>query len=111
MSVVDTASILRGRTLTEEETFKSAALGWMVELLQAYFLVADDIMDDSKTRRGSPCWFRMPNVGMIAINDAFMLEMSIYILLKKHFRSEKSYVDLIELFHETTFQTEMGQTC
>jgi farnesyl diphosphate synthase len=111
MSVVDTASILRGRTLTEEETFKSAALGWMVELLQAYFLVADDIMDDSKTRRGSPCWYRMPNVGMIAINDAFMLEMSIYILLKKHFRSEKSYIDLMELFHETTFQTEMGQTC
>jgi farnesyl diphosphate synthase len=111
MSVVDTTSILQGRDLTKEETFKSAALGWMVELLQAYFLVADDIMDDSKTRRGSPCWYRMPNVGMIAINDSFMLEMSIYILLKKHFRTDKSYVDLMELFHETTFQTEMGQTC
>jgi farnesyl diphosphate synthase len=111
MSVVDTASILKDRDLTKDEAFKSATLGWMIELLQAFFLVSDDIMDDSKTRRGSPCWYRMPDVGMIAINDAFMLESAIYILLKKYFRSEKCYVDLIELFHEVTFQTELGQTC
>src|ERR1700761_649432 len=111
MSVVDTTTLLFGRSLSKDEAFKAAALGWMVELLQAFFLVADDIMDDSKTRRGSPCWYRMPNVGMIAINDSFMLEGSIYVLLKKYFREEKSYVDLLELFHEVTFQTELGQTC
>lgn len=83
----------------------------MIELLQAFFLVSDDIMDSSKTRRGSPCWYLMPSVGMIAINDAFMLETSIYILLKKYFRTHKSYVDLLELFHEVSFQTEMGQQC
>lgn len=33
-------------------------LGWCVELLQAYFLVVDDIMDNSITRRGQLCWFR-----------------------------------------------------
>jgi farnesyl diphosphate synthase len=38
-----------------------------------------------------------------------MIESSIYYLLKKHFKQEKYYVDLIELFHETTFQTEIGQ--
>jgi len=68
-------------------------------------------MDASVTRRGSPCWYRMPNVSMIAINDSFMLESAIYILLKKYFRSDKSYIDLLELFHEVTFQTELGQTC
>ena len=83
----------------------------MIELLQAFFLVSDDIMDSSKTRRGQPCWYLMPNVGMIAINDAFMLESSIYLLLKKYFRQEKYYLDLIELFHEVTFQTELGQAC
>src|SRR4051812_1499622 len=109
MSVVDTTSILLNKTLTEEEYFRSAALGWMIELLQAFFLVSDDIMDSSKTRRGNPCWYLVPKVGMIAINDAFMLESSIYVLLKKHFRQEKSYLDIIELFHEVTFQTELGQ--
>ena len=83
----------------------------MIELLQAFFLVSDDIMDASKTRRGQPCWYLMPNVGMIAINDAFMLESSIYLLLKKYFRQEKYYTDLMELFHEVTFQTELGQAC
>jgi farnesyl diphosphate synthase len=48
---------------------------------------------------------------MIAINDAFMLESAIYSLLKKYFRSHPSYIDLIELFHEVTFQTELGQLC
>lgn len=83
----------------------------MIELLQAFFLVSDDIMDSSKTRRGQPCWYLQPTVGMIAINDAFMLESAIYILLKKHFRSHPAYLDLLELFHEVTFQTELGQTC
>ena len=68
-------------------------------------------MDDSHTRRGKPCWFRSPNVGMIAINDAFMLESSVYVLLKKYFRDHPNYVDLLELFHEVTMQTEVGQLC
>lgn len=37
---------------------------------------------------------------MIAINDSFMLESAIYYLLKKHFRQESYYVDLLDLFHE-----------
>jgi farnesyl diphosphate synthase len=109
MSVPDSVSILRNAPLSEEEYFQAAALGWMTELLQAFFLVSDDIMDSSITRRGQPCWYRQPNVGMVAINDAFLLESAIYLLLKKYFRSHAAYVDLLELFHEVTFQTELGQ--
>lgn len=111
MSVPDSVSLLKGTPLSQEEYFQSATLGWMIELLQAFFLVSDDIMDSSITRRGAPCWYRQPQVGMIAINDAFMLESAIFTLLKKYFRSHPSYVDLIELFHEVTFQTELGQLC
>lgn len=111
MSVVDTASILLARPLTPSEYHSTATLGWMTELLQAFFLVSDDIMDSSHTRRGSPCWYRLPQVGTIAINDAFMLESAIYVLLKRHFQTHPSYVPLLELFHETTFQTEIGQQC
>jgi farnesyl diphosphate synthase len=57
-------------------------------------------MDQSFTRRGQPCWFRLEGVGNIAINDAFMLEAAIYHILKTHFRQESYYVDLLELFHE-----------
>ena len=67
------------------------------------------MMDASITRRGQKCWYRVEGVSTIAINDSFMLEAAIYYLLKKHFRSECYYVNLLELFLETTFKTEMGQ--
>ncbi|KAF6748773.1 farnesyldiphosphatesynthetase [Ephemerocybe angulata] len=109
MSVVDTAEIIKGSALTEAEYFRAAVLGWCIELLQAFFLVADDMMDTSITRRGQPCWYRLPKIGMIAINDSFMLESAIYHLLKKHFRKEPYYADLLDIFHDTTYKTEFGQ--
>jgi farnesyl diphosphate synthase len=110
ISVVDTVQILQGKSsLNDKEYERAAILGWCVELLQAYFLVADDMMDQSITRRGQPCWYRVEGVENIAINDAFMLEAAIYHLLKVHFRDDPAYGYLLELFHDTTFQTEMGQ--
>lgn len=111
MSVPDSVSLLLGKPLSEEQYFQAATLGWMTELLQAFFLVSDDIMDGSITRRGKPCWYRQEGVGMIAINDAFMLEAGIYTLLKKYFRQHPNYIDLVELFHDVTYQTEIGQLC
>ncbi|EKM79467.1 hypothetical protein AGABI1DRAFT_114026 [Agaricus bisporus var. burnettii JB137-S8] len=109
MAVVDTVEILKRRPLTEDEYLKSAVLGWCVELLQSYFLVSDDIMDTSITRRGQPCWYRNPGIGMIAINDSFMISSAIYRLIKSYFKKEAYYIDLVELFQETTWQTEIGQ--
>lgn len=32
-----------------------------------------------------------------------------YKVIKKHFKSQKIYGDIIDLFHEVTYQTELGQ--
>lgn len=69
MSVQQTLAKAKGHSLSNRERVQSAVLGWCVEFLQAFFLVADDVMDDSVTRRGQPCWFRLPHVKLIAIND------------------------------------------
>ena len=45
----------------------------------------------------------------IAINDAFFVEMLTYKMLKRHFGQEPYYMQLVDLFLETTFQTECGQ--
>lgn len=78
--------------------------------LQACFLVVDDIMDQGITRRGHACWYRVDNAGNIALNDALMIECAIFHLLRAHFRTESYYVDVLELFHETAYKTEMGQS-
>jgi farnesyl diphosphate synthase len=110
LSVVDSFKLLKqGNDLTEQEVFLSCALGWCIEWLQAYFLVLDDIMDNSVTRRGQPCWFRVPQVGMVAINDGILLRNHIHRILKKHFRDKPYYVDLVDLFNEVELQTACGQ--
>ena len=53
------------RQVSPDEVFKANALGWCIEWLQAYFLVADDMMDNSVTRRGQPCWYRNPKVRLL----------------------------------------------
>ena len=57
-------------------------------------------MDASITRRGQPCWYRVDGVGMMAVNDALILEGAIFQMIRKHFRKEPFYVDLIDLMHE-----------
>lgn len=110
--------LVEHRQLTRSEIFKAQVLGWCVEWLQAFFLVADDIMDTSITRRGQPCWYRQPHplgsndketIGLIAINDSFILEALIYKILRKYFGQEKYYPELLNLFHEVSYQTELGQ--
>lgn len=91
------------------DAFRARALGWCVEWLQAFFLVADDIMDGSVTRRGQPCFFRLPEIGLKAVNDALVLELHIYRILRRHFREHAQYVALMELFQDVTYTTEIGQ--
>jgi len=99
----------QGKTVSEEDLAQAQLLGWCVELLQAFFLVADDVMDDSITRRGHPCWFRVDGIGLKAVNDASILYTCIFLILRKHFRKHPSYLSLIELFNEVCFKTQMGQ--
>jgi len=67
--------------------------------MQAYLLVADDMMDESLTRRGQPCWYRRDDVGLTAINDSLMLEACVYSLLHLHFSEKPYYADLVNEFH------------
>ena len=97
------------RDLTPTEECKACVLGWSIEFLQAFFLVADDLMDGSKTRRGAPCWYLLPKVKNIAVNDSFLLESFVFTFIKQHFESEPYYTDLIDLFLEVVQQTEFGQ--
>ncbi|XP_033215696.1 farnesyl pyrophosphate synthase isoform X2 [Belonocnema kinseyi] len=96
--------------LTEENIRLARILGWCNEMYQAFFLISDDLMDHSTTRRGQPCWYRHNDIGLAAFNDGILLEQAIYQIVRTHFRTNPCYLDLIETFHENVYKTAMGQS-
>ena len=108
LSVPVSYSVLKPNA-TQDELEQAALLGWTVEFLQAFFLVADDIMDGSETRRGQPCWFRKADIGLIAFNDSIILETCVYTILEKHFSNHPSYMGLLQALIESTRLTSYGQ--
>lgn len=103
-------NLVKPENLTQENIKLAQILGWCVEILHGFFLVYDDVMDNSTTRRGQKCWHEVEQVGLIALNDALMMENGVYALLKKYFRTFDCYLDLVELFHEITYVTACGQS-
>lgn len=111
--VVETLRLLvhgdgQGESLMED----AQCLGWAIEWMQAFFLVADDVMDGSLLRRGQPCWYQRPDVGLVAINDALILRSSISLLLRRQFAHPQRHglqQRLATLFSEVELATEMGQ--
>ncbi|XP_071562488.1 farnesyl pyrophosphate synthase-like [Temnothorax nylanderi] len=96
--------------LTEENIRLVRILAWCVELMQAYFIIIDDIQDRSLLRRGQPCWYRYNDIGLAAVNDGLMLESAMFYLIRKHFKGKDCYVNLLETFQDITFKTIMGQS-
>lgn len=95
---------------TPEMIHLTCIVGWCVELLQAFFLVMDDIMDGSQVRRGRPAWHTVEDVGLSAVNDAILLEASIYKLLRLYCHQLPTYQHILDLFHKTTLKTSLGQS-
>ncbi|NXM51050.1 FPPS synthase, partial [Gymnorhina tibicen] len=99
LTVVAAFRRLAGPAQLDPESLRCAlAVGWCIELFQAFFLVADDIMDASLTRRGQLCWYKKEGIGLDAVNDAFLLESSVYRLLRRYCGKQPYYLHLLELF-------------
>lgn len=96
--------------ITPENIRKAQYLGWCIEMLHSMYLIADDIMDGSSTRRGQLCWHTLDDVKMVAINDGIMIDASISYILRKQFRNDPYYTRLLEEFNEMKFITSLGQS-
>lgn len=102
---------LTGFDPKSEEAKPGYALGWIQEIIQASFLVADDLMDHSELRRGKPCWYKKDNNGYSAVSDSYFLENLSYLLLDHYFEGYPSQTkhELQSLIHETVVRTSIGQ--
>ena len=73
--------------------------------MQTFFLVADDIMDGAETRRGKQCWYKKDNIGMMAFNDAIILETCIYSVLNRHLKDHKHYNTFVDAFLQVNLRS------
>ncbi|XP_074602230.1 farnesyl pyrophosphate synthase [Brevipalpus obovatus] len=103
---INTTATMNG---SNDKSELARILGWCIEILQAFFLVHDDIMDQSLTRRGQPCWYKKNDVGLIAISDGILLNCCLYTLLREYLSQEPTYLRMLQLFNEITDFTAKGQ--
>lgn len=92
-----------------EANEQTLAIAWCIEFLQAAFLIADDIMDSSLTRRGKTCWYLYENTGNMAINDAFYLISLVYKIIHEFTQNHSKYNKLYEVFTMALTNTVIGQ--
>lgn len=109
LAVVMTHKILSEHFHQKPDLERARMIGWCIEMIQTHFLILDDIMDESLTRRGQKCWHLKKNVGNIAINDSFFMQQSIFYILEKHFTDCPYFNDLVRLFCKTMLRTTIGQ--
>ncbi|XP_055691192.1 farnesyl pyrophosphate synthase-like [Lutzomyia longipalpis] len=95
--------------LTEANRALSAFLGWCHEVFHGMYIIMDDIMDASTTRRRKPCWYKLDDVQMTAINDGLLLQGIVYEVLKKKFGSMQNYGSLTEVFHRNLLFSTIGE--
>ncbi|XP_030026508.2 farnesyl pyrophosphate synthase 1 [Manduca sexta] len=109
-TVISYKMIEKENKITDESLRLARTLGWCVEMFQAYCVILDDIMDGSTTRRGMPCWYCKPDVGLAcAINDSIIVYSTLFQVLKDNFMMSPNYVNMFQLFNETLWFTALGQ--
>lgn len=81
-------------------------LGWCIEMLQAHFLITDDIIDCATVRRGKPAWHSVR--GLAAIRDAQHVYALIFRVLKRY-AAHLNYALFVELFNDAAVKTWLGQ--
>ncbi|XP_054154795.1 uncharacterized protein LOC128953334 [Oppia nitens] len=86
------------------------ALGWINQLMIIYFLLIDDIVDQSTKRFGKTCWHLLPDVGMIALNDSTLILSLMFKMAKHYFKGHQNYMDIVECLHEIIEKVAIGQS-
>ena len=73
-------------------------------------MIIDDMLESEQIRRGAPCWYTVNNQGIFVIKDSFMLENAIYFIIRKYFRYDSFYADILDSFHDIALKTSFGQS-
>lgn len=96
------------QNLSPENVHLANIMGWCIEMFHAHQLILKDIMEGQEMRRGVPCWYRQPNVGLGGMNDASLVSAAMYSILKRYFSNKPYYKNVLEMFNEMLLKCSIG---
>uniref|UniRef100_A0A914CH89 Farnesyl pyrophosphate synthase n=1 Tax=Acrobeloides nanus TaxID=290746 RepID=A0A914CH89_9BILA len=85
---------------SQEKLVSAAKVCSSIELMQTFYLIIDDIMDDAKLRRGKPCWHTLPGIGLNAINDGLLLDCSIDWVIREAIPQHPHQATILQTLYE-----------
>lgn len=92
------------KTVTQFQLYSTA---WLIEMLQAVYLLIDDALDESVYRRGKLCWYK-ENTNTLAL-DVVRLYIGVFKLLEKVSSNTHYYRNMESLFHEMSLRVLTGE--
>ncbi|XP_072942410.1 farnesyl pyrophosphate synthase-like [Epargyreus clarus] len=95
--------------LTQENIHLANIMGWCTEMFHTHQMLLNDVMEGTEMRRGVPCWYRRPEVGLGGINDASFVQAAMYSTLKRYFFAKPYYKNVLEMFNEMLLKCSIGQ--
>lgn len=94
---------------TTSELHKMAECGSLLEMVQSFYIIIDDVMDEAETRRGKPCWYKYPNIGFGAINDALLLDAYVEEIIRELYAGHPQVDRLCSSYQKSKRVTLLGQ--
>ncbi|EPB79000.1 polyprenyl synthetase [Ancylostoma ceylanicum] len=91
------------------EIHKMAECASLLEMIQSFYLIVDDIMDGAETRRGKPCWYKVPGVGLGAVNDALLLDVFVEDIIRELYPGHPQVERLCDAYRKSKRITLLGQ--
>lgn len=107
LSVMQPLSILQP-DMTASELEKACAISWLNEYGLIFWNFTDDIMDNNKVRKGSPCWHVKYGNGT-AVADMNLLNSIIYKGITLYFHDHPKFSGIYHVTDRSMCQTNFGQ--
>ncbi|CAG5048708.1 unnamed protein product [Parnassius apollo] len=101
-------SLEEPENITDEMLQQAYCLACVSETFQSYYLIQDDVYDNSKMRSGVSSWHLQPYASAMAMNDTCILRSFVSEILRQNIK-ETFYTKVIDTFNEMYLVMEMGQ--
>ncbi|CAG4983333.1 unnamed protein product [Parnassius apollo] len=94
--------------INEKMLHQAYTVASLIETVQAYFIIQDDVLDNAKMRCKMPCWHLLPDVNHICINDLNLMRYFANEILRQNIH-ESIFNKLADIFNELYMQIEIAQ--